>query len=185
MDLTQYKLEELIENSKKKTNVPLILYQNLKLSAIILAIEALVLCPFTWNFINPAIYLWIVAIFVPIKTGLNLIIPKLKKKRANQKLEEVVQILKQHGIDTCRIKLKKAKIASHYMKCIINEDGATMTSSHVIMFQDKKEQLRALIQTRAELLSFPIPYRRTIIGETKIVEQEKTAKQLYLEMKKR
>lgn len=185
MDLTQYKLEEIIENSKKQINVPLVLFKNLKLFTIVLTVEALVLCPLTWSFINPVIYLWIVAILAPIKIGFNLVIPRLKKKRANQKLEEVVQILKQQGIHTSKVKLKKSKIASDYLKCIINDDGATMTSKHVIMFKDCNEQIKALKQARAELLSFHIPFRHGIIGETKIIKEEQKAQQLYLAMKKR
>jgi len=87
MDLTQYKLEELIENSKKKINVPLILYKNLKLFTIVLVIEALILCPLTWNFINPSIYLWIVAVLAPIKTSFNLILPRLQKKTCESKIK--------------------------------------------------------------------------------------------------
>lgn len=162
MDLTQYKLEELIGNSKKKINVPLILYKNLKLFTIVLVIEALVLCPLTLSFINPSIYLWIVAVLAPIKTGLNLVIPRLKKKRVNQKLEEVVQILKQHGIHTCKMKLK-----------------------HVIMFKNRSDQLNALKQIRAEFQTLSYPFRSTIVGETQIVTEEKKAIQLYLAMKKR
>lgn len=185
MDLTQYKLEELIKNSKKKINVPFILYKNLKLFTIILVIEALVLCPFTWNFINPSIYLWIVAVFAPIKTGLNLILPRLQKKRANQKLEEVVQILKQNGIHTCKMNLKQAKVASRYLKCIINDNGAMMTSKHVVMFQDRTNQLKALKQARAEFQALSFPFKNTIVGETQIIKEEEKAKQLYLAMKKR
>lgn len=185
MDLTQYKLEELIGNSKKKINVPLILYKNLKLFTIVLVIEALVLCPLTLNFINPSIYLWIVAVLAPIKTSFNLILPRLKKKRANQKLEEVVQILKQHGIHTCKMKLKHAKVASQYLKCIVNDNGAMMTSKHVIMFKNRSDQLNALKQIRAEFQTLSYPFRSTIVGETQIVTEEKKAIQLYLAMKKR
>lgn len=184
MDLTQYKLEEIIENSKKQINVPLILFKNLKLFTIVLTVEALVLCPLTWSFINPVIYLWIVAILAPIKIGFNLVIPKLKKKRANQKLEEVVQILKQHGINTCKVKLKESDIVSRYLKCIINDDGEMKTSSHVVIFKDRNEQLKALRQTRAEMLSFQFPFQRTIVGETKIITDEETAKKLYFKQKK-
>ncbi len=184
MDLTQYKLEELIENSNIKIDGAHILYKNLKLFTIILVIEALILCPLTWSFINSTIYLWLVAVMAPIKTGLNFLTPSFKKKRANKKLTEVVSILKEHGIDTSKTKLMKAKIKSRYLKCIISENGAKMTSCHIILFQDRNEQIKALKQARAELVSFQFPFRNTIVGETKIIENEKIAKQLYLDMKR-
>ena len=183
MDLTQYKIETIIEDSKKKVNLFSMLHGNLKFFFSLLAFLALVLSPL--KIFEPFPCLFFTTIFTFIKTTSDFLIQKYKINKANRQLEEVVQLLEQHDVHLSKTKLEHVKVASNYISLIANADGYKAQSSHVIMLKDNEERLVALRQARVELMSFRIPFQKSIIGETTIIKDEEKAKQLYIDMKKR
>lgn len=181
MDLTQYKIEKLIKASQYQRKNSQIFYENLKFCTAILVIEALLLCPF--HIINPIAYLVFDAIVCPVKIGLDYIIPEWKKKRANQKLREVVSILSNHGININTSILKKARTIAEPTRYKLKKGGLIISNKNVVFFQDREEQLKVLKQVRVELISLQSILQKKALAETRIIEGSEI-KTLYLDMKK-
>lgn len=173
MNLNDYRIATIIRNSRMKISYRKILKRNAKmlLSGITLAtiISLLALPVLT---IAGGIKLVLVA--SALKLGLEIAIPNIKKRNANKKINEVVEVLRKNNIYTSRLKLKQARLAT-------KKPTSHRTAEHesVIAFQNCSGQLQALRQVRVELSQIKNNSNVIPASYVELIDDPNEAKQLY------